>query len=196
MEELKKVEAGVLYNPNDPRIVAERVKSQAKCQELNQIPVVNKEERDNFLRGHLGSCGQNLTIESPFFCDYGFNIHLGENFYSNYNLVILDCAEVRFGDNVLLGPNVGIYTAGHPLGPVKRNEGWEFALPVKIGNNVWIGGGVTILPGVTIGDNAVIGAGSTVTRDVPSNMIAAGTPCKIIRPVTEEDEKTTYFAKN
>lgn len=195
MEELKNLVPGQLYNPATPGIAAARINAQANCLELNQVHPALKSEREALIRKLIGTCSDNFTFDSPFYCDYGFNIHLGKNFYANYNLVILDCAEVRFGDNVMLGPNVGIYTAGHPIGPVKRNEGLEYALPVHIGDNVWIGGGVSILPGVTIGDNAVIGAGSTVTRDIPPNVIAGGVPCKIIRAVTEEDEKTTNFAK-
>ncbi|QLQ78655.1 hypothetical protein HG537_0A09030 [Torulaspora globosa] len=195
MEELKKVVPGDLYDPAVPEIAALRINAQAKCLELNQTHPGLKTERELLLRGLLGSCGKNFTFDSPFFCDYGVNIHIGENFYANYNLVILDCAEVRFGDNVKLGPNVGIYTAGHPIGPAKRKEGLEFALPVNIGHNVWVGGGVSILPGVTIGDNTVIGAGSTVTRDIPPNVIAGGVPCKVIRKITDDDEKTLQFTK-
>jgi len=121
------------------------------------------------------------VITAPFWCDYGSNIEIGENFYTNHNCVILDCAKVTFGDNVLIGPNCGFYTAGHPLDAVRRNQGLEYARPIHIGHNVWIGGGVQVAPGFTIGDDAVIGAGSVVTKDIPTGVLAAGNPCRVIR---------------
>lgn len=124
---------------------------------------------------------ENYWIEQPFWCDYGYNIEIGENFYSNHNLTILDGNKVKFGDNVFIGPNCSFYTAGHPLDTQRRNQGLEYAKPIIIGNNVWLGGNVCVLPGVTIGDNVVIGAGSVVTKDIPSNVVAAGNPCKIIK---------------
>jgi maltose O-acetyltransferase len=129
----------------------------------------------------LGGVGKSVEIEPPFFCDYGSNIYLGENFYANFNCVILDPAEVRIGDNVFLGPGVHLYTAYHPLDPTERNSGYESAKPIWIGNSVWIGGGAIIQPGVRIGENVTIGAGSVVTRDIPSNVVAAGVPCRVIR---------------
>ena len=122
-----------------------------------------------------------MQIESNFFCDYGYNISVGENFYANHNLVILDGAKVEFGDNVFIGPNCGFYTAGHPIDIKSRNEGIEYAKPIKVGNNVWFGGNVSVMPGVTIGDNVTIGAGSVVTKDIPSNCVAYGNPCKVKR---------------
>ena len=122
-----------------------------------------------------------MQIESNFFCDYGYNISVGENFYANHNLVILDGAKVEFGDNVFVGPNCGFYTAGHPIDIKSRNEGIEYAKPIKVGNNVWFGGNVSVMPGVTIGDNVTIGAGSVVTKDIPSNCVAYGNPCKVKR---------------
>ena len=124
---------------------------------------------------------ENVQIESNFFCDYGYNISVGENFYANHNLVILDGAKVEFGDNVFIGPNCGFYTAGHPIDIKSRNEGIEYAKPIKVGNNVWFGGNVSVMPGVTIGDNVTIGAGSVVTKDIPSNCVAYGNPCKVKR---------------
>lgn len=123
-----------------------------------------------------------------FWCDYGFNIKVGKNFYSNHNLVILDCAEVRFGDNVFIGPNCGFYTAIHPIDAGQRKMEIEWAKPIKVGNDVWFGGSVTVLPGVTIGDNVVIGAGSVVVKDIPSGVVAVGNPCKPIRKITEADK--------
>lgn len=129
----------------------------------------------------LGKTGKKYWIEPPFQCDYGYNIEIGENFYSNHNLIILDPAKVTFGDNVFIGPNCGFYTPEHPIDAQTRNLGLEYARPIKVGNNVWIGGGVTVLSGVTIGDNVVIGAGSVVTKDVPPNTLAVGNPCKVIK---------------
>ena len=126
---------------------------------------------------------ENFIIEPSFWCDYGYNIELGENFYSNHNLVILDPAKVTFGDNVFIGPNCGFYTAGHPLNIEERNKGLEYAKPIAVGNNVWFGGNVAVMPGVTIGDNCTIAAGSIVTKDIPDNSLAAGVPCKVIRKI-------------
>ena len=128
----------------------------------------------------------------PFRCDYGWNIEIGENFFANYNLTILDVGKVTIGNNVMMGPNVSIYAAGHPIHPETRNTGYEHGLPITIGDNVWIGGNVVILPGVTIGNNVVIGAGSVVSKDIPDDVIAVGSPCKVAREITEEDKKYYY----
>ena len=133
-----------------------------------------------------------IGLTQPFYCDYGTHIYIGKNFIANYNCTILDVGRVDIGDNVLFAPNVSIYTAGHPVHPETRNTGYEYGIPVKIGNNVWVGGNTVITPGVTIGDNVVIGAGSVVTKDIPANVVAAGNPCRVIRPVTEEDKKYYY----
>jgi maltose O-acetyltransferase len=137
----------------------------------------------------FGCVKGNFFIEPPFHCDYGCNIEIGENFYANYNLVILDCAKVTIGDNVLIGPNVGIYTAGHPLHFELRKEELEFASPITIEDNVWIGGNVVLNPGVTIGRNSVIGSGSVVTKDTLANVVAAGNPCRVIREITDADKR-------
>ena len=139
------------------------------------------ENRTKLIKTILGKHKNNFYIEQPFICDYGYNIEIGENFYSNHNLIILDANKVKFGDNVFIAPNCGFYTAGHPLDYETRNKGLEYAKPIEVGNNVWIGGNVCVLPGVTIGDNVVIGAGSIVTKDIPSNVVAVGNPCKIIK---------------
>lgn len=131
---------------------------------------------------------------TPFRCDYGYNIEIGANFYANYNLVILDCANVIFGDNVFIGPNVGIYTAGHPLHFHLRNQAFEYALPIIIENNVWIGGNVVINPGVHIGNNSVIGSGSIVTKNISEGVLAVGNPCKVLRQITDDDKN--YYYKN
>ena len=133
-------------------------------------------------------------INPPFFCDYGNHIHVGKNFFANYNCTILDVGTVTIGDNCQMAPNVAIYTAGHPLHPDTRRTAWEYGIPVTIGHDVWLGGSVVVCPGVTIGDNVVIGAGSVVTKDIPSNCVAAGNPCRVIREITDEDRRY-YFRR-
>ena len=133
-------------------------------------------------------------INPPFFCDYGNHIHVGKNFFANYNCTILDVGTVTIGDNCQMAPNVAIYTAGHPLHPNTRRTAWEYGIPVTIGHDVWLGGSVVVCPGVTIGDNVVIGAGSVVTKDIPSNCVAAGNPCRVIREITDEDRRY-YFRR-
>ena len=160
----------------------------------NSLSPAQKEEQEQCIREILGKCGESIHIEQPFHCDYGYNIEVGNNFYSNYNLTILDVGKEVIGENVMIAPNVSIYTAGHPIHPDSRNSGYEYGIGVAIGHNVWIGGGVVINPGVTIGDNAVIGSGSVVTGDIPANVVAAGNPCRVLRQITEEDRK--YYFKN
>lgn len=140
----------------------------------------------------VNGSGEKVSIMPPFYCDYGSHIHVGKNFFANYNCTILDVAKVKIGDNVMFAPNVSIYTAGHPLHPVSRNSGFEYGIAVTIGDNVWIGGNVVITPGVTIGDNVVIGAGSVVTKDIPANVVAAGNPCRVIREISDADKKYYY----
>lgn len=152
----------------------------------NHLNPEQKEERHAILKKLLGKSGNECTILPNFHCDYGFNIEIGEYFFANVNLVILDGAKVSIGDHVFIAPNVGIYTAGHPLDAKQRRQGLEYALPVTIGNDVWIGGGSNILPGVTIGNNVVIGAGSVVTHDIPDNSLAFGNPCRVIRSFNPE----------
>lgn len=160
----------------------ERLKvTRAHLCEFNNLHPAETERMQTLLRNLLGSCGERLHVNQPFRCDYGCNIHVGENFFANFNLTILDEAEVRIGDNAFIGPNVSIFTACHPLDAESRNTGVEWALPVTIGNNVWIGGGAILLPGVTVGDNAVIGAGSVVTRDVPASTLVCGNPARPLK---------------
>lgn len=170
-----------LYNPMDEKLVQDRIKAKVLCQKYNNLPIENIEQRIGFLKQIISKTGETVYIEPNFFCDYGYNIEVGENFYSNHNLVILDPAKVIFGDNVFIGPNCGFYTAEHPLDVETRIKGFEYANPITVGNNVWIGGGVTVLSGVTIGNNVVIGAGSVVTKDVPDNVVVVGNPAKIIK---------------
>ena len=186
--EKEKAREGILYDANnDAELVAERLAAADITYMLNSLKPSQVAEREAVIRRLLGRTGKNVSIVSPFFCDYGYNIEIGENFFMNMNCVILDGAKVTFGDNVFVAPGCGFYTAGHPLDAERRNAGLEYALPIRIGNNVWIGAQVCVLPGVTIGDNSVIGAGSVVTKDIPSGVLAAGNPCRVIRPITEAD---------
>lgn len=186
MTEKEKQQAGELYNSNDRELVNERITAKKLCMDYNATPYNDFQKRERLLERLIAFKGENTCIEPNFFCDYGYNIVMGDNFYANHNCVILDCAEVVFGDNVFIGPNCGFYTAEHPMDAETRNQGLESARPIKIGSDVWIGGNVTVLPGVTIGDNVVIGAGSVVTKDIPSGCVAVGNPCK---PVKDPGEK-------
>ena len=182
MLEKDKMLAGELYDANyNKDLEKERVKAKDLCYEFNNLKPSNRVAQIQILKKLLGKTKKTFRIEQPFVCDYGYNIEIGENFYSNHNLIILDANKVIFGDNVLIAPNCSFYTAGHPLEVELRNKGLEYAKPIKIGNNVWIGGNVIVLPGVTIGDNTVIGAGSVVTKDIPANVVAVGNPCKVIK---------------
>ena len=182
MREKDKMLAGEIYDANyDKELIEERLNVKDKCFEYNNIKPSNIAARTKIMSEILGKHKNSFYIEPPFYCDYGYNIEVGENFYSNHNLIILDGNKVIFGDNVFIAPNCGFYTAGHPLDYKERNKGLEYARPIKVGNNVWIGGNVVVLPGVTIGDNVVIGAGSVVNKDIPSNCVAVGNPCKVIK---------------
>lgn len=192
--EKTKMILGKPYKASDPELVREREAAREVMYTFNCSAPKESEKRKEALKKLLGQTKETFHIEPPFRCDYGYNIEIGKNFYSNYNLVILDCAKVIIGDNVLIGPNVSIYTAGHPLHYELRNQEVEYAFPVSIGNNVWIGGNVVINPGIRIGDNSVIGSGSVLTKDIPDNVIATGTPCKVLREITDED-KLYYYKK-
>lgn len=184
MTEKEKRDKGLIYNPNyDKELLNEMIKTKDLCFEFNNTRPIDLEKRDKLLSKIIGKLGENARIEPYFWCDYGYNIELGKNFYSNHNLVILDAAKVIIGDNVFIAPNCNIYTAYHPIDVEERNKGLEYAKEVKIGNNVWIGGNVTILPGVLIGDNVTIGAGSVVTKNIPSNVVAYGNPCKVKKEI-------------
>jgi len=195
MTEKEKAAKGVLYNANyDTEIIKERLACQELCFDYNQLRPSDTAGKNELIQRILKKTGRNYLIETPFRCDFGYRITLGENFYSNYNLIILDGAEVTIGDNVFIGPNCGIYAAGHPLREDLRNAGLEYALPITIGNNVWIGGDVCIMSGVNICSGSVIGAGSVVTKDIPANVLAAGNPCRVIRTITEADD-AKYLSK-
>lgn len=172
---------GKLYDATHPELVKRLEATREILWEFNHLRPSCKDEMREIISSLLGRHGEKFHFNQPFRCDYGSNIHIGNNFFANFNLTILDEAEVRIGDNCFIGPNVSIYTACHPLDAENRNKALEWAEPVTIGNNVWIGGSVTIVPGVRIGDNVVIGAGSVVTKDIPDNVVVAGNPATVIR---------------
>ncbi len=176
------------YNPEYEKKIRE---GKDLCFQYNKLHPNDFEAQNRILQKLLGSMGKETTITPPFWCDYGYNIHVGDFFYANHNLIITDGAEVRFGDHVFIAPNCCFTTAEHPIDPEQRKKGLEIAKPICVGNNVWIGAGSTILAGVTIGDNSVIGAGSVVTRSIPANVVAVGVPCRVMREITEQD-KTRY----
>lgn len=184
--EREKMLAGELYRAWDAELCAARARARVLCRVYNATPEAETEKRDALIRELLGSAGKELCIESDFKCDYGCNIHVGDNFYANFDVLILDCCEVRIGKNCMLAPRVCIYTATHPLDPFERNEvGLEYGKPVTIGDNVWIGGSAVINPGVTIGDNAVIASGSVVTKPVPANAVVGGNPARVLRMLAQ-----------
>ena len=187
MTEKEKMLSGKPYKGFDEELLSERQIAKELIFEFNSLRPSQLKERNEILKKLLGKTGENFFFEPPFRCDYGYNIEVGENFYTNYNLIILDCAKVTIGNNVLIGPNVGFFTAGHSLHPDFRKQEWEHAYPIEIMDSVWIGGHVVINPGVSIGENSVIGSGSVVTKDIPKNVFAAGNPCKVIREISEED---------
>lgn len=191
MNNIERRDLGLPYISDD-LVMKEQKITRRIIQEFNAADKGDFENLKNIAKKLIGTSGKNITIVPPFYCDYGFHIEVGENFFANYNCTILDVAKVKIGDNVLLAPNVAIYTAGHPIHPFSRNSTYEYGIPVEIGNNVWIGGNVVITPGVTIGDNVVIGAGSVVTKNIPANVIAAGNPCRVIREITEDDKRYYY----
>jgi maltose O-acetyltransferase len=176
-KEKTKMVAGELYRASDPELTQDRKRAKSLCYKYNQQVA----ELDKVTLSDLFGYDTDAYLEPPFYCDYGYNIRVGKNFYANHNLVILDCCPVTLGDNVFIGPNVVISTATHPIDAQMRISGVEMAKPIGIGHNVWIGASVTILPGVDIGDNVTIGAGSVVTRNIPANSVAVGNPCRVLR---------------
>lgn len=188
MAEKEKAQKGLLYDANnDPSLLKDIEAASILLYKYNQLLPTEVDKKKNILNTLIGHIGENTTIRPPFYCDYGYNIQIGNNFYANVNLVILDGGKVCIGNNVFIAPNVGIYTAGHPFDVEQRNKGLEYAFPITIGNNVWIGAHTAILPGVNIGDNSIIGAGSVVNKNIPKNSLAVGNPCRVIRQITEED---------
>lgn len=189
MTEKEKAAAGMLYDANyNKELERERAECKSKCFRFNHTDPIDAEKSAELFRSIVGKAGKNCIVLPDFWCDYGYNIEVGDNFFANHGLVVLDTAKVKFGDNVFIAPNCAFYCAGHPLDVDERNKGLEYALPITVGNNVWIGGSVSVMPGVTIGDGAVIGGGAVVTRDIAPGMLAYGNPCREIRPITEADK--------
>ena len=184
MTEKEKMLAGQVYDACDPEVLVELNRCKDLIFEYNNLRPSLLAERTALLRKLLGACDDQVFINQPFYCDYGTHIRVGKRFFANFHFTVLDEAYVTIGDDAFIGPNVSIYTACHSTNPVERNTRQEWAKPVTIGNNCWIGGSVTILPGVTIGDNCTIGAGSVVTRNIPANSIAVGNPCRVIKTLT------------
>ena len=184
MTEKEKMLAGEIYDANyDKDLEVERFKAKDMCYKYNNLLPSDRAGQKAILKELFGHIENNIIVEQPFICDYGYNISVGENFYSNHNLTILDAGGVKFGNNVFIGPNCGFYTSGHPINAIDRNKGLEYAKSIEVGNDVWIGGNVVVLPGVKIGNNVVIGAGSVVTKDVKSNCVVVGNPAKILREI-------------
>ena len=181
--------AGELYRAGDGELTRERNRARALLRQLNQTDGDPPEERLAILAQLLGGMGEGCWVETPFRCDYGRNITVGRRFYANFDCLILDVCPVTIGDDVLLGPRVGIYTAAHPLDPEGRATGLELGRPITIGSRVWIGAGAILTPGVTIGEGSVIGAGAVVTRDVPAGVVAAGNPCRVLRQLGNRDRE-------
>lgn len=196
MTEKEKMLENLMYDANyDTELEQERIRCKKLCQQYNNLPIEDLDARHSFIKKILGKTGENVHIEPDFWCDYGYLIEVGENFYANHGLVVLDGGRVTFGDNVFIAPSCGFHTAGHPIDFERRNKGLEYAYPIKVGSNVWFGAGVQVMPGVTIGDNVVIGGGSVVVKDIPSNSVAVGNPCRVVRAITDEDKKRNWDMK-
>ena len=180
---------GNLYIASDQELVELQMRKHAFLDAFNNTLFADYATRRKLIKGIFKHVGKNAVINKPFFCDYGSNISIGDNFYANFDCVFLDVAEITIGNNVFLAPRVSLFTAGHPIDKDIRNEQLEYGWPIVIGNDVWIGGNVVVNPGVTIGSNVVIGSGSVVTKDIPDGVVAAGNPCKVIRKITSEDKK-------
>ena len=188
MTESEKMKAGLWYDANyDAELVQQRLIAEDLCFELNNTRPGNMEQRNAILKKLIPDLGADCQILSPFVTDYGCGCHIGEGTFINHNAYLMDGGGITIGSHCFIGPNCGMYTAKHPILPEERNCGLEKALPIGVGNNCWLGGGVSILPGVTIGDNTIIGAGSVVTKDIPANVIAVGNPCRVLRSITADD---------
>ena len=187
MTEREKCDAGLLYDTTTPEREQAHLQCAELCYDYNHTRPSDMARREEILRKLFGKLGKNPYVEPTLFCGFGFNIEAGDNFFANNNCVFVDPGKIIFGDNVLIGPQCGFYTALHPLDKAQRDAKLEAAYPIHVGDSVWFGGSCVVLPGVTIGSNSVIGAGSVVTHDIPANVVAAGNPCRVLRPITEED---------
>jgi len=183
--EKEKMLAGELYDPLDPQLSEDRLQTRLLIKQLNDLREDQVAERSSVLKALIPHAGEGLWLQPPFYCDYGYNIHLGEKVFFNFNCVVLDVCQVTIGSRTLFGPNVQVYTATHPMNHKERASGLEYAKPIVIGEDAWIGGSAVICPGVTIGARSVIGAGSVVTKDIPADVFAAGNPCKVIRSIIQ-----------
>jgi len=187
--EKEKMLSGDLYIAHDPELRKDFHRAKELVREFNHTTEYQLEERQRIIKDLFKKSGKGVYLEPPFYTDYGSNTVVGDNFYANYECIILDIANVKIGNNVFFGPRVGLYTAGHPIDSVIRNEAFEYGKPITIGNDVWVGGNVVFNPGVTVGNNVVIGSGSIVTKDIPDNVIAVGNPCKVLRKINDKDKK-------
>lgn len=185
--------SGELYLPNEPQLMKQQLLCLEKLYEFNETRPSELEKREQMLKEMFAEIGEGCYIEPPFHSNWGGrHVHFGKNVYANFNLTLVDDTHIYVGDYTMFGPNVTVATAGHPINPELRKKGYQYNAPVKIGNNCWIGAGAIIVPGVTIGNNVVIGAGSVVNKDIPSNVVAVGNPCKVLREVNDRD-KEFYF---
>ena len=189
MTEFEKCQAGLLYDTTFEGREADHLKCADLCYDYNHTRPSDMKRREEIIRQLFGKVGKNPYVEPNIFCGFGWNIEVGDNFFANNNCIFVDPGKITFGDNVFIGPNCGFYTAHHPIHPELRNKLYEYAYPIKVGSDVWMGGGTVVVPGVTIGSNVVIGAGSVVVHDIPDNCVAVGNPCKPVRPITEDDLK-------
>ena len=193
MTQKERMEAGSLYDPADEAIVKEQKGRAHFLKEYNALGQGDEAKMQALLQKMFAECGEGVYLQPPFYANWaGRNVHVGDNVYANFNLTLVDDTDIYVGDSVMFAPNVVVATAGHPINPELRRRVAQYNLPVHIGNNVWIGAGAVILPGVTIGDNSVIGAGSVVTRDIPANVVAVGNPCRVIREIGEHDREYYY----
>jgi galactoside O-acetyltransferase len=195
MTQLERMQAGLIYDPGDEEIMSQQFPLQDKCWEFNKLKPSQVKEKEEYMKAVFAECGENCYIELPFRANWGgAHVHFGNNVYANFNLTVVDDGHIYVGDMVMFGPNVTIATANHPILPEFREKALQYNKDVHIGNNVWIGANVVIVPGITIGNNSIIGAGSIVTKDIPENVVAIGNPCKILREINERDRE--YFYKN
>lgn len=195
MDTRQAMHSGALYNPMDPSLVQEQLGYIERLNEYNQTSPLEQEKRAEMLRELFAEIGDGCYIEPPVRANFGgHHVHFGKGVYANFNLTLVDDTHIYVGDYTMLGPNVTIASAGHPVDPELRRQGYQYNMPVRIGSNCWLGAGVIVLPGVTIGDNVVVGAGSVVTRDLPSNVVAVGSPCRVLREIGERDRE--YYFRN
>lgn len=195
MTNYEAMKAGLIYNPSDEAIMKDQTACMEKLYDYNATRPSEMDKRTELLSGMLAECGEGCYVEPPFYANWaGAHVHFGDYVYANFGLTLVDDGDIFIGNHVMFGPHVTIATANHPIWPTPRDKGWQYNKTVRIGNNVWIGAGVTIVPGVTIGDNSVIGAGAVVTKNIPEGVIAVGNPCRVLRPITEHDQ--IYFYKN